>query len=71
MPLLHDEAVEELDLGAPALDHVLAHRRAVCAAAGPFRLGQAVLVVLRPGGGVALAGRAMISGSMWWISSSS
>ena len=42
LALVDDEAVEELDLGAAALDHVLAHRRTMLAAAGLVDLGQAL-----------------------------
>ena len=55
-PFAHDKAVEELDLGAAALDHVLAHRRAVLAAAGPVGLGEAVIVDLFLRRRVAFAG---------------
>src|SRR5271163_1737787 len=37
--LADDEAVEELDLGAPPLDHVLAHRRPLAARA-LFRIAE-------------------------------
>src|SRR5690349_2832748 len=53
--LLDDEAVEELDLGAPALHHVLAHRGAVRATAAR-RLGEPALVVEAARLGIALAG---------------
>ena len=35
--LAHDKAVQELDLGAPALEHVLAHRRALLGRAAWLR----------------------------------
>src|SRR6516164_5235674 len=44
LSLARDKAVQELDLGAAALEHVLAGRRAMLAAAGPVRLGQTMLV---------------------------
>src|SRR5262249_17853459 len=50
-----DEPVEEPDRGAPALDHVLAHRWPVRAAAGFLRLGEAVLVELGFGARIAFA----------------
>ena len=42
--LLCDKAVQKLDLGAAAFEHVLAGRRAMLAAAGPVGLSQTVLV---------------------------
>src|SRR6266851_7528272 len=55
LALAHDKAVEERDLGAAALEHVLAGRRAVFAAAA-LRAGQAVIVDLLLRGSIALAG---------------
>ena len=54
--LFDDKAVQELDLGAPPLEHVLAGRRAMLAAAGAAGLGETVLVDLAGRGGIALAG---------------
>src|ERR1700732_592355 len=45
LALAHDKAVEERDLGTASLDHVLAGRRAVLAAAA-LRPGQAMVVDL-------------------------
>src|SRR5205814_308342 len=55
LALAHDKAVEERDFGAATLDHVLAGRRPVFAAAA-LRAGQAMLVDFLLRGGVALAG---------------
>src|ERR1043165_5103796 len=54
--LVDDEAVEELDLGAAALDHILTHRRPMRATAGFLRLGETVRVVLGLRVRIALAG---------------
>src|SRR6516164_7373888 len=56
VPLARDEAVEKLDLGAAPLEHVLAGRRAMFAAARSIGLGQTVLVDLPGRGRVAFAG---------------
>ena len=45
LALFDNEAVEELDLGAAALDHVLAHGRPMRAAIGPAHFGEAVVVI--------------------------
>src|ERR1043165_3365672 len=42
LALVNDEAIEELDLCAPALDHILTHRWPVRATAGLLRLGEAM-----------------------------
>src|SRR5207247_3435820 len=55
LALAHDKAVEERDLGAAALDHVLTGRRAVLAAAA-LRAGQAVVIDLLLRRSIALAG---------------
>ena len=69
-PFLRHKAVEELDLGAAALHHVLAHRRPMFAAAAAD-LGQPVVVDFLVAAASPSPARAMISGSMCWISSSS
>src|SRR5262249_34877515 len=56
LALVDDEAVEKLDLGAPALDHILTHRRPVRTAAGFLRLGEAVRVIFRLRLQIAFAG---------------
>src|SRR5271155_317791 len=55
LALADDETVEELDLGAPALDHVLAHRRALAARA-LLRIGEPARIDLLQRRLVALAG---------------
>src|SRR5262249_61082941 len=40
----HDKAVEELDLGAASLDHVLTHRRAMLAVSRAIGLGETAVV---------------------------
>src|SRR5207302_8667565 len=55
LALADHDAVEKLDFGAPALDHVLAHGRPVRAAAGLLGLGEAVVVVGALGSDVAFA----------------
>src|SRR3954470_6222856 len=51
--LAHDKAVQELDLGAAALEHVLAHRRPLIGRAA--RLGQDAILVAGERLGIALA----------------
>src|SRR5262249_49495341 len=51
----HDEAVHEIDLGAPALLHVLAHRRPL-AAGGVLAVLETLLVAGLDRGSVAFAG---------------
>ena len=53
--LLADEAIQVFNLGAPTLDHVLAHAGAMCAAARLLRFGDAVFVIGMTGGGIAFA----------------
>src|SRR5580658_1968904 len=55
LALADHEAVEELDLGAPPLDHVLTHRRALAARA-LLRVGEPALLDLLHRRRVALAG---------------
>src|SRR5258707_4819995 len=56
LALAYDKTVEELNLGAPALEHVLAGRWAMLAAAGTIGLGQTMLVDFPRRRRVALAG---------------
>src|SRR4029077_2919977 len=54
--LTHHKSIEKLDLGAAALDHVLAHRRTVLAATRAAGLAEPVVVDFSLGRRIAFAG---------------